>query len=290
MQNGFEVGLPLSRVWKDDSGVMWFEGVASSTSLDKQQERMTENAIRKMATFSGIDLLPDHRAGPLEELGTVTETFADNRTFRVAGTLDADSPEARRLFEKAMQGKPYQLSVGGRVTRAFWAHDDELGKRIRHIDDVVLDHVALCRPGQAANSDTYLQVMAKSVAGADVKEAWPSRESQEEGPEPQGLALRMIRALLEVLWPFAKSKDSDEGEEAADAAGLVEVSTEEQSQESAQASELHKLREHNRRLEKAVQDLAERLERLERRRGAARSIPGQEQESKRRENLWKGVL
>ena len=62
---GFRVELPLTRMWKDDSGLMRFEGVASSTARDKQRERMTPEAISKMAAYQGIDLLPSHDAGPL---------------------------------------------------------------------------------------------------------------------------------------------------------------------------------------------------------------------------------
>ena len=315
LKEGFEVGLPLSRVWKDEGGALWFEGVASSTSLDKQQERMTENAIRKMATFTGIDLLPSHQAGPLEELGTVTETYADNQTFRVAGVLDEGNPEARRLFEKVSQGKPYQLSVGGRVTRAFWAHDDELGKRIKHIEDVELDHVALCRPGQAANPDTYLQVMAKSAAAREDPLGSAGVHGVGEEGEREGLALRLGRALLEALWPFAKSKRAEEEQAAELAQGGWQRNPQENVEQADAldmgAEEVRKLRERSEELEKAIQVLAERLERLESRRGQPRSIPGQDQASKtglrpraptaraRRDrgygpqagrNLWKGVL
>lgn len=163
MAADFRVDVPLGRVWKDDAGEMWFEGVASSTSIDKTNERMTEKAVAKMATCAGIDLLPSHTAGPMDELGTITEAQVDNEKLRVCGKLDADNPEAIRFFRKCVAGKAYQLSVGGRVKQAHWAFDDDAKKSIKHIDDVELDHVALCRPGRAANPDTYLAVMAKSA-------------------------------------------------------------------------------------------------------------------------------
>lgn len=41
----------------------------------------------------------------------------------------------------------------------------DAGKRVRVIDEVVLDHIAVCQPGQAVNQDTYLQVVG--VVGDD---------------------------------------------------------------------------------------------------------------------------
>jgi len=180
---------------------MWFEGVASSTSLDKQRERMTHNAIQKMQQFAGIDLLPSHNAGLLEELGTVEECGADNEVFRVKGLLDETSPQAQRLFKHLMAGKHYALSVGGRVTGAYWAYDEEAGARVKHIDDVVLDHIALCRPRQAANPDTYLAVMAKAAEA--IAEQTPSQDEAD-------LVKSLGQAVLEVcrrLWPFSKTEE-----------------------------------------------------------------------------------
>jgi len=198
----FTVTVPLVKAWQDEEGQMWFEGVASSTSLDKQHERMTTNAIQKMQQFAGIDLLPTHNAGPLEELGTVEECGADNDAFRVKGRLDETSAQAQRLFKHLVEGRQYGLSVGGRVTGAYWSFDQEAGARIKHIDDVVLDHVALCRPQQAANPDTYLAVMAK--AAESVAHHQPPLEEDED------LVRRLGQAVLEVcrrLWPFGKTAE-----------------------------------------------------------------------------------
>ncbi|MFQ6098053.1 MAG: hypothetical protein ACE5O2_10040 [Armatimonadota bacterium] len=286
----FEFGVPLTRVWKDDEGQMWFEGVASSTALDKQNERMTKNAIQKMARFRGIDLLPSHRAGPLEELGTVEETFADNDTFRVAGRLDPSNPEAVRLFEKVEGGKAYQLSVGGRVTRAFWADDAEVGKRVKHIDDVVLDHVALCRPGHAVNPDTYLHVMAKSVDADEERQPLPTgRES---------LALRIGRAILQALRPLAKSVNQ-EASEAPDAERAQPDAAQSETPSGDSAADLARiesaLRGQIRRMRSTIEQLHKRIESLESARGVPMSLPGQEApHAKSRghhgRSLWKGVL
>ncbi len=258
---GFEFGVPITRVWKDDGGEMRFEGIASSTSVDKQHEKMTPRAIESMARHAGIDLLPSHNAGPLEELGTVEETRADNEAFYVAGRLDESNPQARRLFDRLLAGRQYQLSVGGRVLKAYWGTDED-GEQTRFIDEVELDHVALCRPGKAANADTYLRAMAKSV----------------EKEEPSGLMEAALRALR-ARWPFGKEEQAGSGR------------TEEAPAEmEALQGSLAELRRDAEALAKVVGAAVTRLEARAQKQGAPESLPGQEMPRSREDEFWKGVL
>jgi len=268
----FAVTMPLCKVWEDEDGQMRFEGVASSTTLDRQQERMTPQAIQKMALHKGLELLPSHSAGPLEELGVIEETWADNSQFRVAGRLDPSNPAARRLFEKAAGGRQFGLSVGGRVTKAFWRYDEDAGRQVRHIDDVELDHVAVCRPGGAANPDTYLAALAKA---ADTVIG----ERPDEVDEDAMLA-RIGRAAVSAarsLWPFAKAEDDDGG---------------------GAEDERDELRALRKDLESVLGEVREALEELAKgedetepaapAHGASQALPGQD----RRESggLWSGVV
>ena len=144
---------------------VWFEGVASSTRLDKQHERMTPRAIQGMSEQGGIPLASSHGVEPLDELGMVEECWVDDNRLRIRGRLDNEQPKAQRLLGEAMGGQRYSLSVGGRVKRAFWQHDEEAGRPIRHIDEVELRQVVVCRPEAAANPDTYLTVLIEANDG-----------------------------------------------------------------------------------------------------------------------------
>ncbi len=276
----FAVTMPLCKVWEDEDGEMRFEGVASSTTLDRQQERMTPRAIQKMALHTGLELLPSHSAGPLEELGVIEEAWADNSQFRVAGRLDPSNPAARRLFEKAASGRQFGLSVGGRVTKAFWRYDEDAGRQVRHIDDVELDHVAVCRPGAAANPDTYLAALAKAAEGVIGE--------QPEDVDEEAMLVRIGRAAVHAarsLWPFAKAEDGV-GDEA-DGDDVDE--------------ELAELKALRKDLESALGEVREALETLAkgepeededevetRAHGASQALPGQD----RRDGggLWRGVV
>ena len=282
----FSVTVPLMKVWRSETGEMWFEGIASSTSLDRQQERMTPNAIKKMGEHKGIDLLPSHSAGVLEELGTVEETWVDDSQFRVTGRLEKGNPAAQRLFQRVLDGRPYGLSVGGRVKKAYWAFDEAAGARVRHIDDVELDHVAVCRPEAAANPDTYLAVFAK--AAEQVVTDAPQIEETDE--EQQGdLLMRIGKAAVHAarhMWPFGKASAQEAEEEAED-------QTIEQ--------ELGKVAELRREVDEALAELRKALDALQKsgdsaeadaqpEGGQTQTLPGQEVFASDGADPWRACL
>lgn len=271
IDGGFDLTVPLAKVWQDEDGEMHFEGVASSTRLDRQYERMTANAINKMAGQVGLDLLPSHQSGPLEELGTVEQAWVDNDQFRVAGRLDGANPRARRLFEKVAGGRRYGLSVGGRVTKAFWRHDPVLGRQVRHIDDVELDHVAVCRAEEAANPDTYLATLAKAAEGVMEKET-----------DEDAMLARVGRAAVHAartLWPFAKTEaDSDD-------AGESEAQCEITHLRDEVAETLGEVQKALAELEKTA---GARREQMRPNEGRSQAIVGQERCET--EQTWRGVV
>lgn len=297
----FDVTIPLVKMWQDGKGELRFEGVAASTSLDRQEERLTPEAIAKMEQYSGIDLLPSHGSGVLEELGVVEKCWLDNDQFRIAGSLDASNPEAVRLYEKLRAGKQYGLSVGGRVLSAHREFDPEAGKHVKYIDDVELDHVAVCRPSSAANPDTYLTVLAKAadavlaeepasdeqmmssaVGTAPVGSSVPS-EVEAEGnviPAEDALFARLGKSIAEVcqkMWAFGASRAGMPGipandgshvrDEGTEGMELVEKSDEEMSSEEAVGSgitgpaSVRAVRPHALRQAPPLQDDGEGLER-----------------------------
>lgn len=277
-EGSFSVRVPLAKVWVDEDGEMRFEGVASSTSLDRQEERMTPKAINKMATQTGLDLLPSHEAGALEELGVVEEAWADNDQFRVLGRLDKSNPKARRLFDSVVSGRQYGLSVGGHVRQAFWEYDEEAGRRIRHIDDVELDHVAVCRTGAAANPDTYLSVLAKAADSV-----------MDEGVvDEQATLARIGQAAVHAarsLWPFAKSEG-------------IEAETELREEIDRELAEVSKLQDQVRATLGQVTAALEELKKCEMEsdeeeasgsdEGVSRALPGQERYEG--SGMWGGVV
>ena len=151
-----EVKLPLMTAWEDGQGGIRFLGVASSTRIDRQKERMTPGALESMARSRDLLLLPHHRAAPEEALGVVERGWSDGRSFRVAGRLRGEDPRAWALVKSIQSGRSYGLSVGGRITKAFWGYAEGTEGPVRHIEEVELEHVALCGPEEAVNPDAEL--------------------------------------------------------------------------------------------------------------------------------------
>ena len=306
----FLLAMPSVKAWREPTGELRFEGVASSTALDRAQERVSGRAIETMAQSGRLRLLPAHGAKLLQEIGVVEECSVGSERLVVRGTLDASSRKARQLYARCCAGTRYGLA-------AHWEQDEATGQAVRVIDDVLLDHVAVCDPDDAVNPDTYLSVMARAaedVAGAADGSAGEVVDAGEaaapegvEGAATEPTAAGRLVAGVRHLVQLARSVWYDTAEEApavgsdAGASDAVE--------------ELRQLRE---QLAGAVAELSALAGALaeERRSGgvgggtdlsvtggggapAARgsrtetyksSLDGQERTTGQRAQLWKGVL
>jgi len=246
-----------------------------------------------MTEFAGVDLLPSHRAGPLEALGTVEQCWADEGSFRVSGRLEKDNPQARLLFRRLQEGRRYGLSVGGRVRQAKWQYDPQAGEQVRVIEDVELDHIAVCRPEEAVNPDTYLTALAKAAGEVAVP---PARETD--------LLAWLRQALVEAwreLWPLHKSEAETASEEGAaldKARARQEPPPAEAASETAVEPPLtarvesleRRLGELETRLEKAEPTAAPAEETPVTEPGRRQSLPAVGPARITNDNLWRGVL
>ena len=158
---------------------MRFLGVASSTRRDAEGESIAPEALEKMAQRRGIPLLPGHRARPQEALGVVEECWTGEGKLHVRGRLKEDNPRAPGFFLRLLQGRPFALSVGGRIRRARRAPEG------RVLEEVDLEHVAVCRQEQAKNPDTWVAAEGEvegreSEVGLTSRPLLPAGEGEEE--------------------------------------------------------------------------------------------------------------
>lgn len=179
----FSFDAPINRVWKSDDGRMFFEGVASTTSVDTQKERTSDNCIKSMAAQTGLDLFPEHKRIAGTELGATVEHEVNAGALVVKGELFDDNPQAVRIYNRMAAGKSYGLSIGGKVKAAHWELA-KTGERIRVLDDIDLNHIAIT--DNPANTDTWTAIIAKSADGVEefdmTTEA--AKEMGEETTEP----------------------------------------------------------------------------------------------------------
>lgn len=176
----FEFDAPVGRAWKDDSGRLLCEGVASSTALDKQSERVSKEGIELFAYHPPVELFNTHQPKAGEELGaTLKHAIGDDMEFRIVAELYPDVPQAAKIWERMQAGAQYGLSFGGTIEKAHWEYDKEAGKSIRILDAVNLDHIMITRPGKEANPDCWLGSIAKAM---DDSGAFPApTENSEQG-------------------------------------------------------------------------------------------------------------
>jgi hypothetical protein len=184
----FEFGAHYEKAWQDEkTGKMFIRAVASDDRLDLQRDRMSGDALQKMADAakSGVPFLETHRSvfgfGKTTN-GKVVDMQDDEgkpvRKFFVEVELNGDYPQARDLFrEIASGGCTKQLSIGGKLNlknRDAVTVEMTPSGLSRTINDLDLDHIASTRHKQAANPRTnFVEAIAKALD-----------EAQESGWEP----------------------------------------------------------------------------------------------------------
>lgn len=184
----FEFGATVDKAWQDEQGKMHVRAIASDDQLDLQRDRMSGNALSRMAEMSksGVPLLDNHRAtfefGRTVDGKVITTKADDGRPVNqllVELELDGEFPQARKLFKEIAGGEcARQLSIGGKLNlknRDAVTVQMTSGGLSRTINDLELDHIATTRKSQAANPRTsFVEAIAKSLD-----------EAMEAGWEPE---------------------------------------------------------------------------------------------------------
>jgi hypothetical protein len=165
---------------------MKFEGTASSTTVDREGERMTTRALEAMARGGRVELRDGHRG---EKIGVVEECRREGERLTVRGTLEPSSPRAQALWDKLRAGVRLALSVGGRK-RVVSRYSPVAGRRVRMIEEARLEHVAVVRPEEARNEETGIVASGESRVASGERDAQalplPSEPPPPERSEGEG--------------------------------------------------------------------------------------------------------
>lgn len=183
----------------EDEGELIIEGIASTTNVDHDKERMSENAIRAMEAVinkDGVPLRVEHQHEELSIIGRVFKAWVDERNqLHIRARLDKNHPVGPILHQSMKSGTKMGLSVGGLVKRAVKEFVESVGSTVKTFYDVALQEVSVTpRP---SNYDSWL--MAKSIAKDD-------QEAQQYS-ENSGLRREFLleNPRLDYLQAFAKS-------------------------------------------------------------------------------------
>lgn len=150
----FEFFVPLMK-GRDNT----LNGIASTLSLDRDEEKMSENAMRDMEreiSINGVNLFGNHQHDWENTLGVIKRAHIDNNELNVEINLDNPNtnPKVLSLLEKLRKGIKLGLSVGGAVTKEYESYDKNLGKKVKVIDGVKLFEISVV--GIPSNADSFL--------------------------------------------------------------------------------------------------------------------------------------
>ena len=144
---------------------MILEGVASTTNIDHDNERMSKEALDEMANLineKSVPLRVEHSKSENAIIGRVFKGWVDERNqLHIQASLDKSHPVAPLLYSAMKnEGKKMGFSVGGLVKRAAREFSEAAGKLVKTFYDVELKEVSVTpRP---ANYDAW--AISKSIA------------------------------------------------------------------------------------------------------------------------------
>jgi hypothetical protein len=183
----------------DENEEMIIEGVASTTNIDHDKERMSKEALKAMESAinkEGVPLRVEHQKEGEAVIGRVFKAWVDDRNqLHMKARLDKSHPVSSILHHSIKNGVKMGLSVGGLVKHAVKEFSESLGGMVKTFYDVALQEVSVTpRP---SNYDSWL--IAKSIA-KDEKEA-------EEFSDNTSLRREFLfeNSQLDYLQAFAKS-------------------------------------------------------------------------------------
>lgn len=134
------------------------EGLATTTNVDYDKERMAPEAIKAMEECindRGVPLLSEHDKGWDSYLGRVFKAEVDERNqLKIWMELDKNMSKAVDLYKALKRGAQLGLSVAGVVKRAAFEMAEGLGRKVKTFYDVALNEVSVTN--RPSNFDTWL--------------------------------------------------------------------------------------------------------------------------------------
>jgi HK97 family phage prohead protease len=168
MQN-FEIFIPFEKTVSEDGSLKLFGGIASSTSVDRDNERMDKAVLNKIAgdLKKNSTVFFNHDLKGLG-VGTVASAEVVNDSVRIS-VVPTKAKGMEDVVTQIQEGVLKSFSIGGKIRDWEDQFDEKLGKKVRVIKDVDCYEVSVV--GIPANSDaSILSYMSKSFKGDTLEE------------------------------------------------------------------------------------------------------------------------
>jgi hypothetical protein len=173
VEKDFNCEVGITKSWSDASGRRFIQGVASGVAEDRDGERVSKNAIAKMAKQAaqgGVMLTSRHQQDWDTEIGKVVEAHHDPDTdelvIKTELPVEGHDPMADKAWNAVTRdGVKLGFSVGGKLKKAYYEMVEGVGKRRKVLDEILLRHVCLTKTPSYAPS--FAQAVAKTFTEDD---------------------------------------------------------------------------------------------------------------------------
>ena len=165
---------------------------------------MSDGALKGMiakAKAGGVEMLENHYAS--FPMAKSDDAWVDDANGELLFGMKANvkHPFIPMLMDDIQKGEHnYHTSVGGAVLDAAWEYDKNLGKTVRVLKDVDIDHVAVTR----AEKSAYPFDEKTSFVGAILKQMLPASMPGKAG-ECMNEILELLKKAAEVSGQLQKS-------------------------------------------------------------------------------------
>ena len=160
----FRLIAPITKA-VSKNGKLTVRGIASDPTVDRDEERFSEDAVTKMQAAvakGGIPLRVEHENKIYSEVGEWTMAEIEKSTGKmvVEGVIDTALSLGKDIEVLLNKGVEIALSVGGVILDAGFEYSEELKKHIKVYKDVVLEEISVVKNPSNYNASLSL---AKSV-------------------------------------------------------------------------------------------------------------------------------
>ena len=193
----------------NENGDLIISGVASSTLVDHDSERMSLSALQQMANkinSEGVPLRIEHQKDDQAVVGEVISAEVDPRNrLLIKAKVSKGNAAGLMLHNALMGGLKMGFSVGGRVKRAYRELSEGSGQLVKTFYDILLDEVSVTpRPANYDSwSDGKYGMLAKSINPDALY-----RQFLTENPKLDYLAV-IEKSIPDTAWEKVETKDEN---------------------------------------------------------------------------------
>jgi hypothetical protein len=193
----------------NENGDLIISGVASSTLVDHDSERMSLSALQQMANkinSDGVPLRIEHQKDDQAVVGEVISAEVDPRNrLLIKAKVSKGNAAGLMLHNALMGGLKMGFSVGGRVKRAYRELSEGSGQLVKTFYDILLDEVSVTpRPANYDSwSDGKYGMLAKSINPDALY-----RQFLTENPKLDYLAV-IEKSIPDTAWEKVETKNEN---------------------------------------------------------------------------------